>query len=127
MMLCQTTALKMSASRPSWLVAAVATDALRGDHLAHDAARAVGRGEQHLGLAHVEMGEDAGPVDLRGRDLLQAAKQSVAAGVGPSQKDAEPAQQRCEKRVQYARVGKSDPERRVHPRVARNVAQTKHE
>ena len=128
-MLCQTTALKMSASLPSWCVAAVAThDALGVDHLAHDAAGAVGRADQHLGLAQVEVARrrrrcrSASAVifcRLPNRALLPA---SVPVRKTPSQPRIG-----GEERVEDARAGEGDAERRVHAGVARDVAQAEHE
>ena len=66
-------------------------DALRVDHLAHDAARAVGRGHQHRAEA-----------ELLGGDPLQAAEQHVRRRVGAGQRDAEPAEHRPEERVEHA-------------------------
>ena len=130
-MLCQTTALKMSASLPIWLRAGRRhADALGVDHLAHHAAGAVGGADQHLGLFERQVAHRAGTVvvpDLRGGDLLQAAEQGVAAGVGAGQEDAQPAEHRREERVEDARLGEGDAERRVHAGVLRDVAQAEHE
>ena len=65
--------------------------------------------------------------DLRRGDLLQAAEQGVAAGVGAGQEDAEPAEHRREERVEHAGLGEGDAERRVHAGVLGDVAQAEHE
>ncbi len=81
-------------------------DALRVDHLAHDAAGAVGRGHQHRREA-----------ELLGRDLLQAAEQHVRRRVGAGQRDAEPAEHRAEERIEPARVREGEAQRRVEARA----------
>ena len=58
-------------------------DALRVDHLPHDAAAAVRRGR-----------EDRVDAELLGADHLQTAEEDVRGGVASRQRDAEPAEER---------------------------------
>ena len=81
-------------------------NALGVDHLAHDAAGAVGRADEYLRLSQIQMAaERSRVVNLCGGDLWQAAEQCVAARVGAGQEDAQPAQKRREERIQLARAG----------------------
>ena len=76
-------------------------DALGVDHLAHDAAGAVGRRQQDLRLL-VGQRQHAVVDQLAGRDRLQAAEQRVGRRVRAGQGDAQPAEQRGEQRVEPA-------------------------
>ncbi len=60
-------------------------NALSVDHFAHHAARAVGRANQRLRLFKAEsrMSERSAVKHLGCGDLLQAAKESIAAGIRP--------------------------------------------
>ena len=91
-------------------------DRLRVDHLAHHAAGAVGRAHQVRAEA-----------ELLGRDPLHAAEQHVRRGVGAGQRDAEPAHQGAEERIEDAGVGERQAERGVEARVARQRAEPEHE
>ena len=91
-------------------------DALRVDHLAHDASGTVGGG-----------GEDGREVKLLGGDFLQIAEQHVGGSVAPGQGHPQPAQQRREERKQQARRGKRQPHRGVGAAVARGEAQGEHQ
>ena len=77
-------------------------DALRVDHLAHDAAGAVGGGHEH-----------GTQVELFGSDALQAAEQDVRGRVGSGERDAQPAKQRPEERIQHTGSRKRESERGV--------------
>ena len=66
-------------------------------------------------------------MQLQGGELLQAAKQRIAARIGAGEEHSQPAQHRCEKRVQATRPGKGVPQGGIHARVLGHCAQAKHE
>src|SRR6516225_6095259 len=125
-MLCQKTALKMSASLPSWLVAAVATTMLWASIILPMTPPVLLEVQISI-WAWPKSRLAAGVVDLGGRDLLQAAEQGVAAGVGAGEEHAQPAEQRGEEWVKDAGAGEGDAQRGVHAGVARHVTQPEHE
>ncbi len=90
-------------------------DALRVNHLAHHAARTVGGAHQHWTKA-----------GLLGCDLLQAAEQHIRRGVRTRERHAQPTLQRAEKRIQHARLGHGQPQRRVRAGIFSHVAQREH-
>ena len=115
--LCQNTKRRI---RPSWPDLARRRrgddDALRVDHFAHDAARAVGGHDQHRVEAEL----------LRG-DLLQAAEEHVRTRVRSGQGHAEPAEQGGEERIEHAGLCERQAERRIGSAVSRDEAERKHQ
>jgi len=83
-------------------------NALRADHLAHDAAARVGR-------AH----EDRADANLLGGDLLQTAEKDVGRGVRARDGRAEPPEKRAEEGIKRAAMGEGEAERAVGARIAR--------
>ena len=111
-MLCQTTALKMSASLPIWCVAAVATQMLWASiilPMTPPVLLAVQISTWAWSSVEVGANSAACVVDLRRGDLLQAAEQGVAAGVGAGQEDAQPAEDGREERVEQPVSAKASP------------------
>ena len=129
-MLCQITALKMSASLPIWFVAGRRhADALGVDHLAHHAAGAVRRADQHLRLLQRQVAHRAGAVAfahlasavifcrLPNRALLPA---SVPVRNTPSQPSIA-----AKNGYSTPVSANATPERRVHAGVLGHVAQAR--
>ena len=74
-------------------------DTLCVDHFAHDAAGAVGRANEHLGLA---LGKLSELVNAVGNNSLQAAEERVAARIRSCQEDAKPAEKGGKKGISAA-------------------------
>src|SRR5262245_9021386 len=89
-------------------------DALSVDHLAHYAAGAVRGADQDLCLVETQVSESTRLEHFRRGDLLEASEQCVAPRIGPGQKYAQPAEERCEKRIEVARLRERHAEGRVH-------------
>src|SRR5271157_1475036 len=90
-------------------------NALRVNHLAHDAAGTVGRGHENGRNAH-----------LLGRNLLQAAEEHVGGSVGAGQSDSHPSQQGSEERIEVTGAGESQSHGRVESCVTREEAYSHH-
>ncbi len=90
-------------------------DRLRVDHLAHHAARGVGRPHQ-----------DRRKAQLLRRDLLQVAEQNVRCRVGTRERDAEPAEERAEEGIEHARAREGEAERGVEAGEAGERADREH-
>ena len=90
-------------------------DALRIDHLAHDAAAAVRRRHEHRADA-----------DLFRAYFLQGTEEDVGCRVAAGERDAQPAEQRAKERVELARLRERETERGVGAGVFRHVAQSEH-
>src|SRR5262245_43774722 len=104
-------------------------DTLGVDHLAHDAASAVGGADQYLSMPLRGEGEGTavGPIDLAGGDFLEAAEQGVAPRVGAREEDAQPTEDGGEEWVKHAGAGKGVAKRRIEAAIASYIAQSEHE
>jgi hypothetical protein len=62
--------------------------------------------------------QDRREAELLGGDLLQTAEEHVRGGVGPGERDAEPAEQRAEERIEHAGGANARPSVASSPRSA---------
>src|SRR5664279_1042302 len=90
-------------------------NALRVNHLAHDAAGTVGGRHENRRNAH-----------LLGRNLLQTAEEHVGRGIRSGQCDSHPSQQGSEERIEVAGAGEGQSHGRVEPCVTRQEADSHH-
>ena len=105
-------------------------DALGVDHLAHDAAGAVGGADQHLGLSEVEVAERAAlsrPQTWVAVIFCRLPNRALLPASVPVRKT--PSQPRIAAKNGYsdAGLGKGIAQRRIHAGVAGDVAQAEHE